>query len=69
VNIKKQGIVCANCKTTVTTLWRRTKNGESVCNACGLYFKLHRVSKISVYFPKFDSFTNKKKEIILMHFS
>lgn len=45
VNIKKQGIVCANCKTTVTTLWRRTKNGESVCNACGLYFKLHRIER------------------------
>ena len=26
------------------TLWRRNKEGEPVCNACGLYFKLHNVS-------------------------
>ncbi|OUC42498.1 GATA zinc finger [Trichinella nativa] len=26
-----------------TTLWRRNQNGDPVCNACGLYFKLHRV--------------------------
>ncbi|KAF0987251.1 hypothetical protein HZS_927 [Henneguya salminicola] len=41
VSIKKNGLLCANCKTTTTTLWRRTSEGESVCNACGLYFKLH----------------------------
>jgi len=38
---KREGIICANCKTNQTTLWRRTKNGETVCNACGLYNKLH----------------------------
>ncbi|KII73513.1 hypothetical protein RF11_05338 [Thelohanellus kitauei] len=31
--------------TTQTTLWRRTKDGESICNACGLYYKLHRVNR------------------------
>ncbi|XP_054717455.1 transcription factor GATA-3-like [Uloborus diversus] len=38
---KRIGTSCANCKTTNTTLWRRNHHGEPVCNACGLYFKLH----------------------------
>ncbi|KAH8021725.1 hypothetical protein HPB51_016389 [Rhipicephalus microplus] len=38
---RRAGTSCANCKTTTTTLWRRNQNGEPVCNACGLYFKLH----------------------------
>ncbi|KAK2092859.1 Transcription factor GATA-6 [Saguinus oedipus] len=35
------GLSCANCHTTTTTLWRRNNEGEPVCNACGLYMKLH----------------------------
>ncbi|KAF4518224.1 hypothetical protein B566_EDAN006905 [Ephemera danica] len=38
---RRAGTSCANCKTTMTTLWRRNHNGEPVCNACGLYYKLH----------------------------
>lgn len=41
---RREGTTCANCKTTNTTLWRRNPNGEPVCNACGLYYKLHNVS-------------------------
>ncbi|KAH9281896.1 Transcription factor GATA-6 [Echinococcus granulosus] len=37
--------VCANCQTSATTLWRRNVEGEPVCNACGLYFKLHKVNR------------------------
>ena len=40
---RREGTTCANCKTTTTTLWRRNPNGEPVCNACGLYYKLHNV--------------------------
>ena len=40
---RREGTSCANCKTTQTTLWRRNHNGEPVCNACGLYYKLHNV--------------------------
>lgn len=41
---RRTGTSCANCKGTTTTLWRRNANGEPVCNACGLYYKLHNVS-------------------------
>ncbi|XP_042203760.1 GATA-binding factor 5-B-like isoform X3 [Homarus americanus] len=42
---RRSGMTCSNCQTTNTTLWRRNNNGEPVCNACGLYFKLHGVSR------------------------
>ena len=45
---RREGTSCANCKTTATTLWRRNQNGEPVCNACGLYYKLHNVSIIII---------------------
>lgn len=46
VNSKtRMGLQCANCGTTTTTLWRRNGEGEPVCNACGLYFKLHQVNR------------------------
>nr|XP_018900888.1 PREDICTED: GATA zinc finger domain-containing protein 14-like [Bemisia tabaci] len=42
---RRSGVSCANCSTTTTTLWRRNNNGEPVCNACGLYFKLHNINR------------------------
>ena len=44
-NRTRAGLECANCKTLITTLWRRNNEGEPVCNACGLYFKLHNVNR------------------------
>jgi GATA-binding protein len=35
--------VCTNCQTTNTPLWRRDPEGQPLCNACGLFFKLHGV--------------------------
>ncbi|KAL7644403.1 UNVERIFIED_CONTAM: hypothetical protein RMT77_005234 [Armadillidium vulgare] len=42
---RREGTACVNCKTSTTTLWRRNQNGDPVCNACGLYFKLHNVPR------------------------
>ncbi|XP_068854348.1 LOW QUALITY PROTEIN: erythroid transcription factor [Aphelocoma coerulescens] len=42
---KRAGTVCSNCQTSTTTLWRRSPRGDPVCNACGLYYKLHRVNR------------------------
>ncbi|KAI7865611.1 hypothetical protein BDF14DRAFT_1699692, partial [Spinellus fusiger] len=36
---------CANCSTTNTPLWRRDSDGNTICNACGLYYKLHSVHR------------------------
>lgn len=32
---------CSNCSTKNTPLWRRNPEGEPLCNACGLFLKLH----------------------------
>ncbi|XP_061776554.1 transcription factor GATA-6 [Nerophis ophidion] len=42
---RRIGLCCANCQTSTTTLWRRNAEGEPVCNACGLYTKLHGVPR------------------------
>ncbi|KAF9112988.1 hypothetical protein BGX27_002424 [Mortierella sp. AM989] len=40
---------CTNCKTRTTPLWRRDDEGNSLCNACGLFLKLHgRVRPLSL---------------------
>lgn len=45
---------CNVCRTEETTLWRRI-NGKKVCNACGLYFKMHGITR-----PKY---LNKRKMV------
>ncbi|XP_017768690.1 PREDICTED: transcription factor GATA-4-like isoform X2 [Nicrophorus vespilloides] len=42
---RRVGLTCSNCHTSTTSLWRRNTLGEPVCNACGLYFKLHGVNR------------------------
>jgi len=38
---------CFNCGTNKTSLWRRARNAEGspICNACGLYEKLHNTNR------------------------
>ncbi|ORX49911.1 hypothetical protein DM01DRAFT_1338043 [Hesseltinella vesiculosa] len=42
-NSKKEVTKCSNCETTTTPLWRRNPEGQPLCNACGLFLKLHGV--------------------------
>jgi len=42
---KIQETTCTNCGTTKTSLWRRNLIGSPVCNACGLYYRLHKVDR------------------------
>ncbi|XP_017872920.1 PREDICTED: transcription factor GATA-6-like [Drosophila arizonae] len=45
LSTSQRDMSCSNCGTLTTTIWRRSVRGEMVCNACGLYFKLHGVNR------------------------
>jgi len=53
--------VCINCSTTSTPLWRRDGRGLPVCNACGLYYKLHGTHR-PITLKKSISYTRKRKK-------
>lgn len=51
-------ITCSNCHTNTTPLWRRSSNGEILCNACGLFYKLHGVIRPVPLEKKMENFKN-----------
>ncbi|XP_066909490.1 transcription factor GATA-6 isoform X3 [Halyomorpha halys] len=57
---RRVGLTCSNCGTSTTSLWRRNSVGEPVCNACGLYFKLHGVNRPQAM--KKDSIQTRKRK-------
>ncbi|GAA6031803.1 hypothetical protein JCM8097_001997 [Rhodosporidiobolus ruineniae] len=36
---------CNNCGATSTPMWRKDQEGRLCCNACSLYYKLHKVNR------------------------
>lgn len=43
--LKKLVTECHNCKTHTTPLWRKDPQGNTLCNACGLFLKLHGTTR------------------------
>ncbi|KAF6071594.1 GATA zinc finger family protein [Candida albicans] len=43
ITTSNTGVSCTNCGTKTTPLWRRNPQGQPLCNACGLFLKLHGV--------------------------
>ncbi|KAJ3353215.1 putative electron transfer flavoprotein subunit [Entophlyctis luteolus] len=37
---------CKNCRTNCTPMWRRDLDGGRVCNACGVYYRMHGVHRV-----------------------
>lgn len=56
---KKADAWCAHCNTRETSLWRRL-NGRFVCNACGLYYKMHGVVRPT--FMKRENIRRRRKK-------
>ncbi|CAH6723982.1 hypothetical protein CLIB1444_25S00254 [[Candida] jaroonii] len=45
MNSSKKIVECYNCHTVKTPLWRKDPDGNTLCNACGLFLKLHGTTR------------------------
>lgn len=44
-NLPEKPCECYNCHTVKTPLWRKDPEGNTLCNACGLFLKLHGTTR------------------------
>lgn len=44
LNLQNRKLICSHCCADKTSLWRKL-NGHIVCNACGLYYRIHGVER------------------------
>ncbi|KAI9271471.1 hypothetical protein BDA99DRAFT_410110, partial [Phascolomyces articulosus] len=45
-NSSDDGLIkCANCQQTETPLWRKNHQGQTICNACGLYARMYKKNR------------------------
>ncbi|KAI7825525.1 hypothetical protein BX661DRAFT_144400, partial [Kickxella alabastrina] len=42
---RHDGPICDNCGVTSTPLWRRSADDTILCNACGLFYRLHKTHR------------------------
>ncbi|KAI8374847.1 hypothetical protein BD560DRAFT_393402 [Blakeslea trispora] len=58
-NSEESSPVCSNCETTTTPLWRRSADDKILCNACGLYYKLHNMPRPKHLKPSTGKFSSR----------
>ncbi|KAF8147928.1 hypothetical protein K438DRAFT_1531953, partial [Mycena galopus ATCC 62051] len=49
--MRADGPQCSECGTRKTSVWRRNKDGEQVCNACGVYYRVNGRPRPSTMAP------------------